>query len=232
MREHKGDTPYVYKFPRCGMAFVEKRSVNNLQEAVNTLQEYLEAIKIKISQRAEMLQPLWEARSPNLFFIDTEFVGDLLVEICVMKMGGEVVIDTIIDYETKIQTCYDKAIHDIERGTIDKIYGTEREEYTSGITREEVAEALITRGFGANSILVEWSIARCDYLKLREMFVYLGLGYLMPPVNNSWLVLRDWIEVVKKSKADLDCRLSLLTSRWGQMISHCHGEQTEPDQTR
>ena len=127
-----------------------------------------------------------------------------------MKIGGEVIIDTIIDHETKIQTCYDKAIHDIERGTVDKIYGTEREEYTSGMTTEEVAEALIAKGFGANSILVEWSMARCDYLKLREMFENLGLGYLMPPVNNSWLVLRDWIDVVKKSKADFDCRLSLL----------------------
>lgn len=102
------------------------------------------------------------------------------------------VINTIIDYETKIQTCYDKANHDIERRTIDKIYRTEREECTSGMTREEVAEALITEGFGANSILVEWSMNRCDYLMLREMFESLSLGYLMPPVKYPWLVLRDW----------------------------------------
>ena len=188
----------------------QKRSVNDLQEAVSTLQEYLKANKVKISQRAEMFQPLWKARSSCLFFFDTEFAGDLLVEICVMKIGGEVVIDTIVDYETKILICYDEAIHDIERGTIDKIYETEREKYISGMTKEELAEALITKGFGPNSTLVEWSMARCDYLKLRKVFENLGLGHLMPPVNNSWLVLRDWIDVVKKSKADLDRRLSLL----------------------
>jgi hypothetical protein len=32
----------------------------------------------------------------------------------------------------------------------------------------------------------------------------------MPPKENSWLVQWDWLNVVKQSKAALDCRLSLL----------------------
>ena len=38
----------------------------------------------------------------------------------------------------------------------------------------------------------------------------LGLEHFVPPKENSRLVQRDWMNVVKQSKTALDCRLSLL----------------------
>jgi hypothetical protein len=98
----------------------------------------------------------------------------------------------------------------MQRSAVDKIYGTEREKQPAGLTMDEIAEVLISKGFGTNSILVEWSVSRCDYWKLLEVFEHAGVEHLMPPRSNSWLILNDWREAVQKSIADLNCRLSLL----------------------
>ena len=65
------------------------RTDDEFQIAANTLQEFLETSKIEVSSRANIFRPLWESRSPNLFFIDTEFAGDMLLEVCVMTTNGE-----------------------------------------------------------------------------------------------------------------------------------------------
>jgi hypothetical protein len=188
----------------------EKRSDSDFQTAVNTLQEFLEGNKIVVSDRAERFRSLWETRSPSLIFIDTEFAGDQLLEICVMTTEGEALVDTVVNHQVPTQTIYDLAENDMQRSAVDKIYGTEREKQPAGLTMDEIAEVLINKGFGTNSILVEWSVSRCDYWKLLEVFEHAGVEHLMPPRSNSWLILNDWREVVQKSKADLNCRLSLL----------------------
>jgi len=163
------------------------RTVGDLQTAANRLLEFLEAYKIELSDPAERLWPLWETRSSSLFFIDTEYSRDLLVEICVMTTDGEIIIDAIIDHGTQIQILYDQLGIGIERSTVKKVYRNERDQNTSGMTLKQIAEKLITKGFNSSSTLVEWSLGRCDYWKLFRVFYDLGLEYFMPPKANSWL---------------------------------------------
>lgn len=186
------------------------RTDDDFQIAANTLQEFLETNKIEVSSRANTFRPLWESRSPNLFFIDTEFAGDVLLEVCVMTTNGEAIVDTLVNHQTQIQTVYDRSENDIQRHAVDKIYGNERDRHTSGMTMKQIAETLINKGFGPESILVEWSFSRCDYWMLFRLFEQIGLEHVMPPKFNSWLLLFDWKDVVQKSKAALDCRLSVL----------------------
>ncbi len=184
-------------------------TVEDFQIGATTLQEYLEANKIEVSDQADRFRSLWESKSPNLFLIDTEFAGDLLLEICVMKADGEVIVDTIVNHQTQIQTCCDRVDYDM-RSSITKVYGTDRDQYTPGMTMELIAEALVDGGFGPESVLVEWSSGRCDYWKIFNLLNHVGLEHLMPPRANSWQFLLDWSKVVKKSRSALDCRLSVL----------------------
>lgn len=123
-------------------------TVEDFQIGATTLQEYLEANKIVVSDQADRFRPLWKSQSPNLFFINTEFAGDLLFEICVMKADGEVIVDTVVNHQTQIQTCYDQAKFDMLRNQVTKVYGTDRDQYIPGLTMEKIAEALIDGGFG------------------------------------------------------------------------------------
>ncbi|MCJ1474442.1 hypothetical protein MMC13_003100 [Lambiella insularis] len=127
-----------------------------------------------------------------------------------MTTNGEAIVDTLVNYQTQIQTVYDRSENDIQRHAVDKIYGNERDRHTSGMTMKQIAETLINKGFGPESILVEWSFSRCDYWMLFRLFEQIGLEHVMPPKFNSWLLLFDWKDVVQKSKAALDCRLSVL----------------------
>jgi predicted RNA-binding Zn-ribbon protein involved in translation (DUF1610 family) len=188
----------------------QKRSPEEFLKAANTLQLYLENNKIEISGQAELFRPLWDAQSPKLFLIDTEFARDFLCEICVMTIEGEVVVDTLVNHQTSTQNIYDQVENHMDRGIIDKMYGTEREKYTPGLTMEDIAKVLIDKGFGTDSILIEWSRSHCDYYLLQALLERVGVGHMMPPRSNSWLILYDWKKVVQKSKADLECRLSLL----------------------
>jgi hypothetical protein len=149
------------------------RTVGDLQTAANRLLEFLEANKIELSGSAERFQPLWETRSSNLFFIDTEYTRDLLVDIYVMKADGEIIVDTIVDHDIQILNLYDQSGNGIERSTINKVYGNGRDQNTSRMTLKQIAETLITKGFISSSILVEWSLGRCDYWKLFRCFMIL-----------------------------------------------------------
>ena len=119
--------------------------------------KFQEANKVELSGSAERFQPLWETQSSSLFFIDTEYTRDLLVEICVMKADGEIIVNTIVDHSTQIQSLYDQSGNGIERSTVNKVCGDERDQNTSGMTLKQIAETLITTGFVSSSILVEWS---------------------------------------------------------------------------
>lgn len=165
----------------------DSRIVGDLRTVANRLLEFLEANKFELKDPAERFRPLWETRSSGLFFIDTEYSRDLLVEICVMTTHGEIIIDAIIDHGTQIQILYDQLGIGIERSTVKKVYRNERHQNTSGMTLKQNAETLITKGFNSSSTLVEWSLGRCDYLKLFRVFYDLGLEYFMPPKENSWL---------------------------------------------
>lgn len=92
-------------------------TVEDFQIGATALQEYLESNKIEVSDQADRFRSLWE---PNLFLIDNEFAGDLLLEICVMKADGEVIVDTIVNHQTQIQTCCDRVEYDM-RSSITKV---------------------------------------------------------------------------------------------------------------
>jgi hypothetical protein len=128
----------------------------------------------------------------------------------VMTIEGEVVVDTLVNHQTSTQNIYDQVENHMDRGIIDKMYGTEREKYTPGLTMEDIAKVLIDKGFGTDSILIEWPRSHCDYYLLQALLERVGVSHMMPPRSSSWLILYDWKKVVQKSKADLECRLSLL----------------------
>ncbi|CAF9937123.1 MAG: hypothetical protein ALECFALPRED_007113 [Alectoria fallacina] len=127
-----------------------------------------------------------------------------------MKADGEVIVDTVVNHQTRIQTCYDQAKWDMLRIQVPKIYGTDRDQEAPGMTMEEIAEALIDRGVGPKSVLAEWSSGRGDYWKLFNLLNSVGLEHLVPSKANLWQFLLDWSNMVQKSKATLDCRLSVL----------------------
>lgn len=143
----------------------------------------MEANKVEISEQADILLPLWESRSPNLFSVDTESAGDLLLEICGMKADGEVIVDTIVNHQTQIQTCYDQVKYHM-RNQVTKVYGTSRDQDTPGMTLEQIVEALINGSFSPTCILAEYSNSRDDYWKLFSLFEHVGLERLMPPKSN------------------------------------------------
>ena len=53
-----------------------------------------------------------------------------------MKADGEVIVDTVVNHQTRIQTCYDQAKWDMLRIQVTKIYGTDRDQETPGMTME------------------------------------------------------------------------------------------------
>ena len=72
-----------------------------------------------------------------------------------MKADGEIIIDTTVDHGVNIQTLHDQSKDGIEQNTVKKVYGSERDQNTSGMILEQIAETLITKGFNSSSTLVE-----------------------------------------------------------------------------
>ena len=101
-----------------------------------------------------------------------------------MKADGEVTVDTVVNHQTQIQTCYDQAKYDMLRNQVTKVYRTDRDQDTPGMTMEQTAEALIDGGFGPKSVLAEWSSGRGNYWKLFNLLDSFGLEHLVPSKAN------------------------------------------------
>ena len=101
-----------------------------------------------------------------------------------MKADGEVIVDTVVNRQTRIQTCYDQAKYDMLRNQVIKVYRTDRDQNTPGTTVEGIEEALIDGGFGPKSVLAEWSSGRGNYWKLFNLLDSVGLEHFVPSKAN------------------------------------------------
>lgn len=79
---------------------------------------------------------------------------------------------------------------------------------TPGMTRKEIGERAIAKGFGRLSVLAEWSGMHCDYYELYLLFQFAGLDHHMPPKYRSWLITTDWLAALKGTETVLNCSLS------------------------
>jgi len=84
-----------------------------------------------------------------------------------------VLIDTIVNHEVSIQDVYEQATEELHRTQIDKVYGAQKDQQTPGMTKKQIGETLIGKGFGPESFLVEGSTSRCDYYILSTLFEHI-----------------------------------------------------------
>jgi hypothetical protein len=132
----------------------------------------------------------------DLFFADFEFVllperrdiagmtaWHLPVEIAVVRLDGQVAIDTPIKYNQPISEILagdPSAEGGRTWGTMQRIYG--RGEETSGMTWDEIRQTLLDAGMNRNNCLMEWSRSGTDH-----KFIRMIMGEDTPS-NPMWLI--------------------------------------------
>ena len=87
-----------------------------------------------------------------------------------MTTNGEAIVEPLVNHQTQIQTIYDRTDNDIQRRAVDKVYRNGRDQHTSSMTMEQIAETLIDQGFDPEPILVECLFSRCDYWMFFGLF--------------------------------------------------------------
>jgi hypothetical protein len=169
----------------------------------------------------------------RVFCIDTEFARftpkggereiSIPLEIAVYDLNGEVVIDTLIRYDQSIEELLADAPHtgleaNFSWGVVKRIYGKDTQ--TSGMTIDDIRDALLNAGMNSNSNLVEWSTCGIDRRMLKMI-----IGEHTP--RDSILLPRHWRKV-------LPGFLSMSLSYFHQFLYpasklHERTHQTSPD---
>lgn len=120
------------------------------------------------------------SRVEEVFYVDVEFVGDTVLEICVLNSKGEVILNTYVDHGYTVAELYATQDHSACLFKLIGIYGPPSDKRTPGMTPQEVANVLLANGFNRKSHVVEWSLNYCDLRHLQAMFEKLGLSDMIP----------------------------------------------------
>jgi hypothetical protein len=159
------------------------------------VQDFREGTLLPIIPEWKRFRSSWLEQSRHLFFIDLEFSvhSKQIYEVCVKDSNGKTVLNTVIDYRCSVQQLCDRNPNPIHHSVIRRIYGhpSPSEIFQTKMTIEQVADHL-TKYFGPQTLLVEWSTSFCDYQKLSYAFKEIGKGHIMPPMRNVFRSYFAW----------------------------------------
>lgn len=140
-----------------------------------------------MNPRLTLHRDAWVQRSRSLVFVDTEFWRygrhKKMFELCIRNSLGETVIDTTINYESELNpfSATESSREYLFNNTLRKVYGLSSMQKLPGMTFDEVADTLERYGFGAKTLMVEWSVSLCDYDLIRSSLASVGREKILPP---------------------------------------------------
>ena len=120
---------------------------------------FLERNNIKLSERYKAQIDKVVQHSSLNFYIDIEFCGSVVMEICVLNYRGDVILNTLIDHQCQVAELVDIACRQKMRWSsvkkISDLYGSSPDQKTHGMTVNEIVSQLQKHGFGKESTLIE-----------------------------------------------------------------------------
>ena len=133
-----------------------------------------------------------------LFYIDTEFINDWLVEIAILNGRGEIIFHVTPLYKESWAEIR-KSLNGHERKTLQ--YRLKRAGFdntltipppTGTLTAHEIVDVLKRSGWTQQSYLAEWSTTHCDWCNLERYFAANGISDFMMPKPRSLLGVYLW----------------------------------------
>lgn len=127
----------------------------------------------------------------DLWYIDTEFAGSLLVHVALIGPDNECRLNVVVDHGKTVE----ELLHDTDvagknetssamhRGVVSKFYGPESRIKAERATPEQLAEKLEALDF-SSSMLIEWSRNYCDYINIANTLQAIDRFDLMPPIKH------------------------------------------------
>ena len=106
-----------------------------------------------------------------------------MFELCIRNSLGETVIDTTINFESELNlfSAMESSREYLFNNTLRKVYGLSSTQNLPGMTFDEVADTLERYGFGAKTLMIEWSVSRCEYDLIRSSLASVGREKILPP---------------------------------------------------
>lgn len=137
----------------------------------------------------------------NVFYVDTEFIHDTLIELAVLDFEGKVVLDCIVEYSK--MSWQETATHFLplsDRHTLRR-FGFDargnppsRPEMLSG---REIAMHLSAAGVRKDSHWIEYSSSGCDYKKIKNYLEAEGFENILPEEDRVLTPLFEWRKALK-----------------------------------
>jgi hypothetical protein len=79
----------------------------------------------------------------KVFYIDTEHVGDLTMEICVLDSRGNAIVDTVVDHGCSVRAIWEQCSDTMFEHKLLKIYGKPSEKRSGGMTALDIKKLLV-----------------------------------------------------------------------------------------
>ncbi|KAI9874957.1 MAG: hypothetical protein M1830_009083, partial [Pleopsidium flavum] len=155
-------------------------------ETSDELLKYIRNTTIQLPFDWSNIRRILQSKGRHLYFIDTEFAGNLLCEVALVNTEGEIVLEAIIEHHKTPRQLMagSKTKNFLLANVIAKFYGPAARRLPR-VTMSDLADKLEEIGFGPETLLVEWSTSNCDWHQLNNGLRSIRRENLMPPVDRS-----------------------------------------------